>query len=57
MKYVIEHMESSVSEWVECEYTRIVQTCGAENVIFSKYTQAHKNTAYIDDSYICMLKH
>eukprot|EP00949_MAST-11_sp_MAST-11-sp1_P001489 g1489.t1 len=35
MKYVIEHMEDAVSDWVTCEYKRIVSDVGAENVIFT----------------------
>ncbi len=37
MKYVIEHMEPSINDWVRCEYIRIIQTCGAKNLLFSKY--------------------
>ena len=33
--YVIEHMETEVSEWVKNEYTRMVSDVGASNLMFT----------------------
>mgnify|MGYP000864609114 FL=1 len=46
MKYVVEHMEESVDNWVECEYKRIVADCGAANVIFTNMKPGVNCPAY-----------
>jgi len=35
MLYVIEHMEEELSDWVICEYKRMVRDVGAENLVFT----------------------
>ena len=35
MLYVIEHMETELSPWVKCEYTRMVRDCGADRLLFT----------------------
>lgn len=35
MKFVIEHLEDEISEWVIAEYTKISETVGKDNLIFT----------------------
>ena len=52
MKYVIEHMEESVDNWVECEYKRIVRDCGGKNLIFTNMKPGKNCPTYESMDYL-----
>ena len=50
MIYVIEHMETSLSRWVACEYTRMIRDCGAARLLFTNMKPGVNCPAYDEES-------